>query len=127
MTPKEVQSLRNAFDSILRADYITLDQIEELDKLEHYFVDFFGIMQSLLQKQDNFIAGRRGTGKTTNLLRAYFECLKTIPARQFFHLISFVNLPSDTKPALRVWCRRHSTSASTRCLRLSDAPIKLIL
>jgi hypothetical protein len=78
MTPKEIQNLRNAFDSILRADYITLDQIDELDKLEHYFVDFFGIMQSLLQKQDNFIAGRRGTGKTTNLLRAYFECLKTI-------------------------------------------------
>jgi hypothetical protein len=78
MTAKEIQNLRNAFDSILRADYITLDQIDELDKLEHYFVDFFGIMQSLLQKQDNFIAGRRGTGKTTNLLRAYFECLKTI-------------------------------------------------
>jgi Cdc6-like AAA superfamily ATPase len=78
MTPREIQNIRNAFDSILRADYITLDQIDELDKLEHYFVDFFGIMQSLLQKQDNFIAGRRGTGKTTNLLRAYFECLKTI-------------------------------------------------
>ncbi|MBK6952305.1 MAG: hypothetical protein IPH24_09730 [Crocinitomicaceae bacterium] len=78
MTPKELQHLRNAFDSILRADYITLDQINELENLEHYFVDFFGIMQSLLQKQDNFIAGRRGTGKTTNLLRAYYECLKTI-------------------------------------------------
>lgn len=78
MTPKELQNLRNAFDSILRADYITLDQINELENLEEYFVDFFGIMQSLLQKQDNFIAGRRGTGKTTNLLRAYFECLKTI-------------------------------------------------
>jgi hypothetical protein len=78
MTPKELQNLRNAFDSILRADYITLDQINELENLENYFVDFFGIMQSLLQKQDNFIAGRRGTGKTTNLLRAYYECLKTI-------------------------------------------------
>jgi transposase-like protein len=32
----------------------------------------------LLQKQDNYISGRRGTGKTTNLLRAYYECLKTI-------------------------------------------------
>nr|WP_315257714.1 hypothetical protein [uncultured Flavobacterium sp.] len=78
MTSKELQNLRNAFDSILRADYITLDQVNELENLEDYFVDFFGIMQSLLQKQDNFIAGRRGTGKTTNLLRAYFECLKTI-------------------------------------------------
>lgn len=78
MTTKELQQIRNAFDSILRADYITLDQIHELENLEDYFVDFFGIMQSLLQKQDNFISGRRGTGKTTNLLRAYYECLKTI-------------------------------------------------
>lgn len=78
MTPKQLKNTRDAFDSILRADYITLDQINELENLEDYYVDFFGIMQSLLQKQDNFIAGRRGTGKTTNLLRAYFECLKTI-------------------------------------------------
>jgi hypothetical protein len=78
MTTKELQQIRNAFDSILRADYITLDQIHELENLEDYFVDYFGIMQSLLQKQDNFVAGRRGTGKTTNLLRAYYECLKTI-------------------------------------------------
>lgn len=78
MTPKQLQSIKNAFDSILRADYITLDQINELENLEGYFVDYFGIMQSLLQKQDNFVSGRRGTGKTTNLLRAYYECLKTI-------------------------------------------------
>ena len=78
MTTRELQNIRNAFDSILRADYITLDQIHELENLEDYFVDYFGIMQSLLQKQDNFISGRRGTGKTTNLLRAYYECLKTI-------------------------------------------------
>jgi hypothetical protein len=32
----------------------------------------------LLQKQDNFVSGRRGTGKTTNLLRGYYECLKSI-------------------------------------------------
>jgi hypothetical protein len=78
MTTKQLQSLRNAFDSILRADYITLDRINELESLEKYFVDYFGIMQSIIQKQDNFISGRRGTGKTTNLLRAYYECLKTI-------------------------------------------------
>lgn len=78
MTTKEQQQVRNAFDSILRADYIVLDKIHELEDLEEYFVDYFGIMQSLLQKQDNFVSGRRGTGKTTNLLRAYYECLKTI-------------------------------------------------
>jgi hypothetical protein len=74
----QIQNLRNAFNSILRADYITLDQITELDNLESYFVDYFGILHSTLQKQDNFISGRRGTGKTTNLLRSYYECLKTI-------------------------------------------------
>lgn len=78
MNAKQTQNLRNAFDSILRADYITLDNINELGDLEEYFIDFFGILQSLLQKQDNFISGRRGTGKTTNLLRGYYECLKSI-------------------------------------------------
>ncbi|GAB2941689.1 PHD finger domain-containing protein [Hymenobacter coalescens] len=78
MDSKQIQKLGNAFDSILRADYITLDKINELDKLEKYFIDYFGILQSMLQKQDNFISGRRGTGKTTNLLRGYYECLKTI-------------------------------------------------
>lgn len=78
MTTKQIQNLGNAFNSILRADYITLDKINELENLEGYFVDYFGILQSILQKQDNFISGRRGTGKTTNLLRGYYECLKTI-------------------------------------------------
>ncbi|WP_247235325.1 hypothetical protein [Telluribacter sp. SYSU D00476] len=78
MNSKQIQKVREAFDSILRADYITLDQVNELEKLEHYFIDYFGILHGLLQKQDNFISGRRGTGKTTNLLRGYYECLKTI-------------------------------------------------
>lgn len=81
MNKNQKQNLRNAFDSILRADYITLDQIEELDSLAGYYIDYFGILQGLLQKQDNFISGRRGTGKTTNILRAYYECLKTISPR----------------------------------------------
>jgi hypothetical protein len=78
MNGQEKQKLRSAFDSILRADYITLDNLNELGDLEEYFIDFFGILQSLLQKQDNFVSGRRGTGKTTNLLRGYYECLKSI-------------------------------------------------
>ena len=78
MNVQEKLKLRSAFDSILRADYITLDNLSELGDLEEYFIDFFGILQSLLQKQDNFISGRRGTGKTTNLLRGYYECLKSI-------------------------------------------------
>ncbi|HFG1560133.1 TPA: hypothetical protein ACGFX1_003662, partial [Vibrio cholerae] len=78
MNGQEKQKLRSAFESILRADYITLDNLNELGDLEEYFIDFFGILESLLQKQDNFISGRRGTGKTTNLLRGYYECLKSI-------------------------------------------------
>ena len=78
MNGQEKQKLRSAFDSILRADYITLDNLNELGHLEEYFIDFFGMLQSLLQKQDNFVSGRRGTGKTTNLLRGYYECLKSI-------------------------------------------------
>lgn len=78
MNNQDKQNLRNAFDSILRADYITLDNLDELGALEDYFIDFFGILHSLIQRQDNFISGRRGTGKTTNLLRGYYECLKTI-------------------------------------------------
>lgn len=78
MNSIQTHNLRNAFNSILRADYITLDNIEELGELEDYFIDFFGILQGLLQKQDNFITGRRGTGKTTNILRGYYECLKSI-------------------------------------------------
>lgn len=78
MNGQQKQNLRNAFDSILRADYITLDNLNELGDLEEYFIDYFGILQSLLQKQDGFISGRRGTGKTTNLLRGYYECVKSI-------------------------------------------------
>lgn len=78
MNGQEKQQLRSAFDSILRADYITLDNLNELGDLEEYYIDFFGILQSILQKQDSFVSGRRGTGKTTNLLRGYYECLKSI-------------------------------------------------
>lgn len=78
MDSQQKNNVRNAFNSILRADYITLDNLSELDQLEGYFIDYFGILNGLLQKQDNFISGRRGTGKTTNLLRGYYECLKSI-------------------------------------------------
>lgn len=78
MNSQEIDNISTAFNSILRADYISLDKITELSLLEDYFIDYFGILNGLLQKQDNFISGRRGTGKTTNLLRGYYECLKSI-------------------------------------------------
>ena len=78
MNNHDTENISTAFNSILRADYISLDNIQELSLLEDYFIDYFGILNGLLQKQDNFISGRRGTGKTTNLLRGYYECLKSI-------------------------------------------------
>jgi hypothetical protein len=75
---KNQQKVRRAFDSILRSDYISLDKIESLTTLENYYIDFYNNIGSLLQRQDNFISGRRGTGKTALLLRGYYECLKTV-------------------------------------------------
>lgn len=75
---KEQQNVTKAFNSILRSDYISLDRIDQLTSLENYYVDFYNNIGNLLQKQDNFISGRRGTGKTALLLRGYYECFKTI-------------------------------------------------
>lgn len=70
--------IKDAFDSILRADYLSIDRIKDLSQLSSYYVDPFNTTSSILQKQDNFISGRRGTGKTTALMKGYFECLKTL-------------------------------------------------
>ncbi|WP_430481823.1 hypothetical protein [Rossellomorea marisflavi] len=75
---KEKTHIKEAFESILRADYISIDGFDQLEKLEEYYIDFFNTTSLLYQKQDNYISGRRGTGKTTLLLRGYYECLKTI-------------------------------------------------
>ena len=78
MEKEKVQLVREAFSSILRADYISITEMKQLKKLDDYYVDFFNNIPRILQSQDNFINGRRGTGKTTLLMRAYYECLKTI-------------------------------------------------
>lgn len=78
MDIKTKNKVKNAFDSILRADYLSLDNLDELDNLSEYYIDFFNSISSILQKQDNYISGRRGTGKTTALLKGYYECLKSI-------------------------------------------------
>ncbi len=74
----EKQKVRNAFESILRADYVSISDLSQMDQLDEYYVDFFNNIGSLLQRQDNYISGRRGTGKTALLLKGYYECLKTI-------------------------------------------------
>ena len=78
MESEKIQLIRNAFSSILRADYISISELKQLKELDAYYVDFFNNVPRILQSQDNFITGRRGTGKTTLLMRAYYECLKTI-------------------------------------------------
>lgn len=75
---EKIQNLRNAFQSILRADYISINDIQQLEQLDGYYVDYFNNIPKVLQDQDSFINGRRGTGKTALLMRCYYECLKTV-------------------------------------------------
>jgi hypothetical protein len=67
----------DAFDSMLRTDYIPLKDTEKLSLLAEYFVDYLGYLPELLGATDQLIVGRRGTGKTTLLYRALVECMKS--------------------------------------------------
>ena len=78
MNCEQMQSVRDTFQSILRADYISISEVNQLEELNEYYVDFFKVLPKVLQSQDSYVNGRRGTGKTTLLMRAYFECMKTI-------------------------------------------------
>ena len=73
-----IPQITDAFNSILRADYVDLSDLNQLKKLEDYYIDYFNMVGAILQNQDNFVAGRRGSGKTVLLLRGYYECLKTV-------------------------------------------------
>jgi len=75
---EQVQEVRDAFQSILRADYISISELNALRQLDDYYVDFLKVLPQVLNNNDSYITGRRGTGKTTLLMRAYYECLKTI-------------------------------------------------
>lgn len=78
---EKIQKLRVAFQSILRADYISIDDIQQLAQLDDYYVDYFNNIPKVLQDQDSYISGRRGTGKTSLLMRCYYECLKTVSSK----------------------------------------------
>lgn len=78
---EKIQKLRIAFQSILRADYISIDDIHQLAQLDEYYVDYFNNVPKVLQDQDSYISGRRGTGKTSLLMRCYYECLKTVSTK----------------------------------------------
>jgi hypothetical protein len=70
------QHVEDAFNSMLRADYIPLRDIAKLNLLADYYVDYYGFLSQILSENDQLIVGRRGTGKTTLLYRALVECMR---------------------------------------------------
>lgn len=70
-------NVQDAFDSMLRTDYIPLRDTGKLALLADYFVDYLGYLPELLGPTDQLIVGRRGTGKTTLLYRALVECMRS--------------------------------------------------
>jgi hypothetical protein len=70
-------NISEAFNSMLRTDYISLNDIEKLNLLSTYYVDYFGLLPEVLSDTDQLIIGRRGTGKTTLLYRAFVACMES--------------------------------------------------
>lgn len=68
-------SIDDAFNSMLRTDYIPLRDTLKLQRLSRYYVDYFGYLRQIVGETDQLIVGRRGTGKTTLLYRALIECI----------------------------------------------------
>lgn len=66
-----------AFNSMLRTDYISLNDTEKLSLLSKYYIDYFGVLPDVLSDTDQLIVGRRGTGKTTLLYRALVGCYQS--------------------------------------------------
>lgn len=66
-----------AFNSMLRTDYISLNDTEKLSLLSQYYIDYFGVLPDVLSDTDQLIVGRRGTGKTTLLYRALVGCFQS--------------------------------------------------
>lgn len=71
------QTVDDAFNSMLRADYIPLKDTAKLSLLAQYYVDYYGFLNQILSENDQLIVGRRGTGKTTLLYRALVECMRS--------------------------------------------------
>lgn len=71
------QKVAEAFNSMLRTDYISLNDVDKLNLLSQYFVDYFGYLPQILAESDQLLVGRRGTGKTTLIYRAFVECMRS--------------------------------------------------
>lgn len=77
MEAQKKQVIMEAFSSMRTTDNIKLEDLLCLNQLKRYYVDPFGYLSSLVQKEDNFVIGRRGTGKSTLLYRGFAECIDT--------------------------------------------------
>lgn len=77
MDNKKVKSVEDAFNSMLRSDYIPLKETAKLLKLSEYYVDYLGFLREIVGETDHLIVGRRGTGKTTLLYRGLIECIQS--------------------------------------------------
>lgn len=77
MAGVEFSRVAEAFNSMLRTDYISLKDIDKLTLLADYYVDYFGYLPQILTESDQLLVGRRGTGKTTLLYRALVECMRS--------------------------------------------------
>ncbi|RPJ20342.1 MAG: hypothetical protein EHM35_19595, partial [Planctomycetaceae bacterium] len=71
------QDLEDAFNSMLRTDYIPLSDTAKLNLLADYYVDYMGYVRDIVGPTDQLIVGRRGTGKTTLLYRSLVECMRS--------------------------------------------------
>src|SRR5271156_1442901 len=71
------QQIDDAFNSMLRTDYVPLKDTAKLSLLAQYYVDYYGFLNQILSENDQLIVGRRGTGKTTLLYRALVECMRS--------------------------------------------------
>jgi hypothetical protein len=76
------QHVEDAFNSMLRTDYIPLRDVRKLNLLADYYVDYYGFLNQVLSENDQLIVGRRGTGKTTLLYRALVECMRSWNSEQ---------------------------------------------
>jgi len=69
------RNIEDAFNSMLRTDYIPLRDTSKLKRLSRYYVDYFGYLRQIVGESDQLVIGRRGTGKTTLLYRGLIECI----------------------------------------------------
>jgi hypothetical protein len=91
MTQYAQGNIAEAYNSMLRTDYISLNDADKLALLYDYYVDYFNLLPDILSDTDQLVVGRRGTGKTTLLYRALVGCMQSWAA----------DYPEHTAPAPR--------------------------